>query len=430
MKNTIKVCALIIAIVLMNVISLPVFAAGAPTIVIEAQDDLSLEYEAGDEIEVTVELENNPGFTSYAMKLVYDENLLDCGLNLNVFTNMGTAKRIIAYSDSVVNGKLLATITFELTEAAKDETTVPFTIEVVEIANVSENVDFVGEPFNGIIKIKQPEPPTYGISLAPNPVNFASRTVGYATAPNAETVTLTNTGNQPTGDLEVVIADSADAFEFVGLEETIETIDVGENITFTVRPKTGLAVGTYTATVTVRGENGTPNATATLTVTFTVTSDGGSNLPPFIDNPPFIVNPVVNPGDEPGVQPGVQPSTDPSFTSTTIATEAATTATEATTVTEAVITDDLTDATIPLATGPGPEVTENTTATEETIQIEETSPPLAGIDETEETTVEEKGTDDNKENPKTGDAVLLIFAMVALAGIGTIVIVRKKFPVM
>ena len=38
--------------------------------------------------------------------------------------------------------------------------------------------------------------PSYGISASPATLNFGSKTVGYETAPNAQTVKLTNTGNQ------------------------------------------------------------------------------------------------------------------------------------------------------------------------------------------------------------------------------------------
>jgi len=106
---------------------------------------------------------------------------------------------------------------------------------------------------------------TYTISASPNNPAFGSLPVGY-TRPTAQTITITNTGNQsitlnalpanPTGYTLVAGANWTTAFTG------------GQTRTFTVQPNAGLAAGTYNPTITINGNNG---ATATVSPTFTVT---------------------------------------------------------------------------------------------------------------------------------------------------------------
>jgi formylglycine-generating enzyme required for sulfatase activity len=97
---------------------------------------------------------------------------------------------------------------------------------------------------------------------------FPSATVGYATAPAAQTVTVTNTGNQATGALTVALG-GASPSSFILNASSISSIAVSGTAAFTVVPNTDLAVGTYTATVTVSGDHG---ITASFTVSFTVSA--------------------------------------------------------------------------------------------------------------------------------------------------------------
>ena len=110
--------------------------------------------------------------------------------------------------------------------------------------------------------------PTYGIALSPDTTqNFRTLTVGYTTAPTASTITVSNTGTQPTGALTVALS-GTDAGSFTLSTSTIGSIAVDGSDSFTVAPNTGLAVGVYTATVTVSGES---NITAvSFDVSFTV----------------------------------------------------------------------------------------------------------------------------------------------------------------
>jgi hypothetical protein len=79
------------------------------------------------------------------------------------------------------------------------------------------------------------------------------------------TVTVTNTGNQPTENLTVSLG-GANASSFTISTTGISSIDVNGSDSFTVEPNIGLSAGTYTATVTV---DGTPSP-QTFNVTFTV----------------------------------------------------------------------------------------------------------------------------------------------------------------
>jgi hypothetical protein len=112
----------------------------------------------------------------------------------------------------------------------------------------------------------EPETPEYGISLNPATDKvFASAIVGYD-AQKAHSVTINNTGNQPTGQL--IIALTGTHWEDFSLSETsITDILPGETDSFTVVPNTDLDIGTYSATVTVLGDN---DISETFDVSFTV----------------------------------------------------------------------------------------------------------------------------------------------------------------
>jgi uncharacterized membrane protein len=111
------------------------------------------------------------------------------------------------------------------------------------------------------------ETPTYGITLGKSGTHtFTPVTgAGYA-APAALAVTVSNTGNQPTGDLNAALSGGGSC-SFVLSSPVIDSIAVGGTDAFTVTPKTGLATGTYSATVTVSGGNGIE---AGFNVAFTV----------------------------------------------------------------------------------------------------------------------------------------------------------------
>lgn len=107
---------------------------------------------------------------------------------------------------------------------------------------------------------------TASIALAPAKLTFPEATEGYGEQ-TPLTVTVTNTGNVDTGLLNITLSgDNADSFT---VEETvIENIGTDSNgAPFQVKPITGLAAGTYTATVTV---SGTKVVAQKIEVSFTV----------------------------------------------------------------------------------------------------------------------------------------------------------------
>lgn len=113
---------------------------------------------------------------------------------------------------------------------------------------------------------------TYSISPDTTALNFGSAYTSY-TQPAAKTVTITNDGNQT---LTLTQPASTSSFEVGNLSKTELAKD--ETATFTVQPKAGLSVGTYSENITVAGTNIAP---LSITATFTVMrySSGGSSTP-------------------------------------------------------------------------------------------------------------------------------------------------------
>ena len=115
---------------------------------------------------------------------------------------------------------------------------------------------------------------TANISLSETgTVDFGEVKAGYTTTPAAKTVTITNSGTAATGELTIALAGThATSFELN--KTSIADILAGGTATFTVRPKTGLSAGTYTATVKVSGTGVTAQS---FDVKFTV-KDGTISL--------------------------------------------------------------------------------------------------------------------------------------------------------
>ena len=101
---------------------------------------------------------------------------------------------------------------------------------------------------------------TYTISVDKAKLDFGTAQLGY-TQPAAQTVTITNTGNQTV----TLNQPSAANFQVGALSKT--ELQPGETATFTVQPKAGLAVGEYKEELTVSNQNA---GEVTLTLTFKV----------------------------------------------------------------------------------------------------------------------------------------------------------------
>ena len=111
--------------------------------------------------------------------------------------------------------------------------------------------------------------PTYTISVYPAALDFGTVDAGY-TQPTAQTVTITNTGNQeltvtPPTSRNYTISGSGEGWSGGSI-----ALAAGASATFTVQPNTGLGTGTYDETLTVTGTNGGNSAQASVSLTFTV----------------------------------------------------------------------------------------------------------------------------------------------------------------
>ena len=135
--------------------------------------------------------------------------------------------------------------------------------------------DAVGN-ISDVLKMEIPAyiAPVYDISAGTQSLDFGTVTEGYE-APAEQTVTITNAGNQPQTLTQPA---STSSFE-VGTLSKAE-LPVGETVTFTVRPKAGLPVGSYSENIVVSGLG---NTTVSVTANFTVkqfSSGGGTTTYP------------------------------------------------------------------------------------------------------------------------------------------------------
>jgi hypothetical protein len=133
------------------------------------------------------------------------------------------------------------------------------TVTINDSITANFNVSFTVNPF------------TYSINLDTTETHtFPARPAGYGTQAT-KSVTITNTGNQATGALSIALS-GTNGGAFTLSTTATSSFSTGFSRTFTVSPNTGLAVGTYTAVVTVSGGNG---ITANFNVSFTVTIPTG-----------------------------------------------------------------------------------------------------------------------------------------------------------
>ena len=135
--------------------------------------------------------------------------------------------------------------------------------------------DAVGN-ISDVLKMEIPAyiAPVYDISAYTKSLDFGTVTEGYE-APAEQTVTIINDGNQPQTLTQPV---STSSFEVGTLSKT--ELPVGETVTFTVRPKVGLPVGSYSEKIVV---SGLENTTVSVTANFTVkqfSSGGGTTTYP------------------------------------------------------------------------------------------------------------------------------------------------------
>ena len=115
---------------------------------------------------------------------------------------------------------------------------------------------------------------------------FPGASVGYSDQ-TPLTITVSNTGNQATGALTVGLSGKSSG-SFTISKTSLSSIAVSGNDSFTIKPNNGLSAGTYTATITVSGDN---DITDSFAVSFTVSAasptngkgGSGSSSPPTVN---------------------------------------------------------------------------------------------------------------------------------------------------
>ncbi|MEI7027764.1 DUF4073 domain-containing protein [Paenibacillus sp. y28] len=125
------------------------------------------------------------------------------------------------------------------------------------------------------VTINRAETLTYSIVLSETGNHsFGTATTGY-TGPTAYSVTVSNTGTSPTGELTVILS-GTNASDFTLSKTEVSDLAAGGSDSFTVAPKSGLAVGSYTATVTVSGASFTAqHFTVSFAVLPSLSNDAG-----------------------------------------------------------------------------------------------------------------------------------------------------------
>jgi len=110
----------------------------------------------------------------------------------------------------------------------------------------------------------------HGISLMAGETDITSKTLhfpdvtfGYTEPPAAQTITVTNIGDNPTGTMSIELSRSDN---FTPSTTSLGSINPGGTVTFTIVPKTGLINGHHTTTITVKSNE----VNATFVASFNV----------------------------------------------------------------------------------------------------------------------------------------------------------------
>ena len=105
------------------------------------------------------------------------------------------------------------------------------------------------------------EEPDYSVAAEPETLDFGTAVEGYTPAPAAQTVTVTNTGNQT-----VTVTLPTHAAYSIATTDSLTLAPAGK-VTVSIRPKTGLSNGGYDATLTFTTNHSTSDS---VTASFTV----------------------------------------------------------------------------------------------------------------------------------------------------------------
>jgi len=174
-----------------------------------------------------------PTKTLSSISAIYNETHHPVIINTPI-NNLKNGLTVTAtYSDTSTDEVSDYTLSGDLTSTGEKTITVSYTE-----GSITEETTF---------KVTVQPAPEHGISLSS--VSFTAATYGYSPV-TAKTVTVNNVGTQATGDLTVALS-GANNGSFTLSKTSINSIAVGEDDTFTVKPNDNLAVGTYTATITI-----------------------------------------------------------------------------------------------------------------------------------------------------------------------------------
>lgn len=156
-------------------------------------------------------------------------------------------------------GEQTFTVQPKLGLSAKDD---PY---VEEIVFASDESTEASATVTASVMVKTETPKTVTATVKPEgPLKFGTLEQGYETAPDAQPVTVENTGTEA-----IRIQLSAPEDYEVG-EPSAEVLNPGDKAaTFTVQPKTGLQVGDHSDTISVTDQN-TGNTLAEVRLEFTV----------------------------------------------------------------------------------------------------------------------------------------------------------------
>ena len=135
-------------------------------------------------------------------------------------------------------------------------------------ATITVTTDDGGKTATCAVKVTDP---VYSMTTDLATLDFGSVYTGYA-QPAAQTVTITNTGNQT---LNLNQPASTTSFEVGTLSKT--KLAPGEKATFTVQPKAGLAAGVYREEIQVSDSG---NATLSIPVSFSVQAAAAPQVTP------------------------------------------------------------------------------------------------------------------------------------------------------
>ena len=156
-------------------------------------------------------------------------------------------------------GEQTFTVQPKLGLSAKDD---PY---VEELVFASDESTEASAPVTASVMVKTETPKTVTATVKPEgPLKFGTLEQGYETAPDAQPVTVENTGTEA-----IRIQLSAPEDYEVG-EPSAEVLNPGDKAaTFTVQPKTGLQAGDHSDTISVTDQN-TGNTLAEIRLEFTV----------------------------------------------------------------------------------------------------------------------------------------------------------------